>query len=135
MARDLGYGTVVEHWPTRADVYVESLPPFCLEVQLRPTGFVARTRARRDRGARVCWLIRDGLGAAGAREALARAQAVRFRVIGEGRRIAQPWLDPPGSVVDAGARIEVFGGIAARPAVGSGRASLGSARAVWSSRS
>lgn len=127
IARNLGYSAVVEHWPTCADVYVLSSPPFCLEIQLGATGFAARTHARQDRGARVCWLIRDGLGAPGANEALAKAQAVRFRVVTEGRRVVQPWRSPPGSALDVGARIEVFGG--SRPALKacSRRASRGSA--------
>jgi hypothetical protein len=70
IARDLGYGAVVEHWPTRADVHVESSPPFCLEIQLRSTSFDSRTRARENRGARVCWLIRDSLNSPSAMEAL-----------------------------------------------------------------
>ena len=39
---------------------------------------------------------------------LARVQAVRFRVVGEGRRIVQPWCDPPGSALETSTRIEVF---------------------------
>jgi hypothetical protein len=116
IARDLGYDAVVEHWPTRADVYVLSSPPFCLEIQLRPTGFGVRTRARRGAGAGICWLIRDSLNTPGATEALSRAQAVRFRVVDEGHRVVQPWRDPPDGAANGGARIEVFGRIAARPA-------------------
>ena len=57
----------------------------------------------------MAWALR------GVDEALAKAQAVRFWVVGEGRRVVQPWRSPPGSALDVGARIEVFGGIAARP--------------------
>ena len=64
---------------------------------------------------RVCWLIRDGLNTPSANEALARAQAVRFRVVDDSRRVAQPWRDPPGSVLADGLYIEVFMAIAARP--------------------
>lgn len=115
IARDLGYSAIVEHWPTRSDVYVESSPPFCLEIQLRSTRFAARTQARKNQGARVCWLIRDGLNTPGADEALARAQAVRFRVVDGNRRVAQPWGDPAGSVLADSPRIEVFMPIATRP--------------------
>ena len=87
IARDLGYSAVVEHWPTHADVYIQSAPPFCLEIQLGSTRFEARTRARESRGARVCWLIRDGLNTPSANEALAMAQAVRFRVVDDSRRV------------------------------------------------
>ena len=115
MARDLGYSAVVEHWPTHADVYIESAPPFCLEIQLGSTSFEARTRARESRGARVCWLIRYGLNTPSANEALAMAQAVRFRVVDDSRRVAQPWRDSPGSALADGAYIEVFMAVAARP--------------------
>jgi len=115
IVRDLGYIAVVEHWPTYADVYVESSPPFCLEVQLKPTSFDARTRARQNHGARVCWLIRDSLNTPGASETLARGQAVRFRVVDGSRRVAQPWHDTPGSVLADSPRIEVFMAIATRP--------------------
>ncbi len=115
IARDLGYSAVVEHWPTRADVYVESSPPFCLEIQLRSTSFTARTQARGSHGASVCWLIRDGLDTPSANEALARAQAVRFRVVDGNRRLAEPWHDPPGSGPANDPRVEVFKAIVTRP--------------------
>ena len=109
------FSAVVEHWPTRADIYIESSPPFCLEIQPRSTSFEARTRARESRGARVCWLIRDGLNTPSANGGGGRAQAVRFRVIDDRRRVAQPWRDPHGSVRADSAHIEVFMAIAARP--------------------
>jgi hypothetical protein len=115
IVRDLGYGAIVEHWPTRADVYVESSPLFCLEIQLRSTTFAARTQVRESRGARACWLIRDGLNAPSANEALARAQAVRFRVVDNSRRVTQPWRDPPESVLADRSHIEVFSAIVTRP--------------------
>jgi hypothetical protein len=115
IVRDLGYRAVVEHWPTRADVYVESSPPFCLEIQLRSTSFHGRTQARENRGARVCWLIRDSLNTPSANEALARAQAVRFRVVDDSRRLVQPWCDSPGNVMAYSPHIEVFMAIAAPP--------------------
>lgn len=46
IAPGLGYRAVVEHWPPRADVYVGSSAPFCIEIQLGPTPFDARTRVR-----------------------------------------------------------------------------------------
>ncbi len=115
IARNLGYTAVVEHWPTRADVYVESSPPFCLEIQLGSTSFDTRTRARENRGAKVCWLIRDSLNARSANEALTRVQAVRFQVIDGSRRIAQPWCDSAGGVVSDTPRVVVFGTIATPP--------------------
>ncbi len=115
IARNLGYTAVVEHWPTRADVYVESSPPFCLEIQLRSTSFGMRTRARENRGAKVCWLIRDSLNAPSANEVLTRAQAVRFQVIDGSRRVAQPWRGSPGGAVFGTPRVMVFGTIAAPP--------------------
>ncbi len=115
IVRALGYSAVVEHWPTYADVYVESLPPFCLEIQLRSTRFAARTQVRESYGAKVCWLIRDGLNTPSAIEALARAQAVRFRVVDNNRRVTQPWHDPPGSVLADRSHIEVFMAIVTRP--------------------
>jgi hypothetical protein len=115
IARSLGYTAVVEHWRTRADVYVESSPPFCLEIQLRSTSFDTRTRARENHGAKVCWLIRDSLNTPSANEALTRAQAVRFQVIDGSRRVAQPWCDSASSVVSGTLRVMVFGTIAAAP--------------------
>jgi hypothetical protein len=115
IVRGLGYSAVVEHWPTYADVYVESSPPFCLEIQLRSTSFDLRTQARENRGAKVCWLIRDSLSTSSANRALARVQAVRFRVVDGSRRVAQPWRDPPASAPAGISRIEVFAAIAARP--------------------
>ncbi len=115
IVRNLGYTAVVEHWPTRADVYVESSPPFCLEIQLKSTSFDTRTRARKNHGAKVCWLIRDSLNTPSANEALTRAQAVRFQVIDGSRRVAQPWRDSPSGVVSDTPRVVVFGTIAAPP--------------------
>jgi hypothetical protein len=53
MARDLGYDVTREHPQTRADVFVHE-PSYCLEVQLRPTSFQGRTKARQAWGAQVC---------------------------------------------------------------------------------
>ena len=43
------------------------------------------------------------------------AQAVRFRVVDDSRRVTQPWRDSPGSALADGVYIEVFMAIAARP--------------------
>ena len=48
-------------------------------------------------------------------EALARAQAVRFRIVDNNRRVAQPWHDSPGSAPADSPHIEVFTAIATRP--------------------
>jgi hypothetical protein len=63
----------------------------------------------------VCWLIRDSLNTPSAMEALARAQAVRFRIVDNNRRVAQPWHDSPGSAPADSPHIEVFTAIATRP--------------------
>ena len=54
---------------------------FCLEVQLNPTQFRMRTKVREAKGAKVCWLIREGLDSEKALKALFGLPAVRFRVV------------------------------------------------------
>jgi hypothetical protein len=59
-ADKLGYTATPEHAPSHADVFVYQAS-FCLEVQLHPTQFRKRTKAREAKGLNVCWLIREGL--------------------------------------------------------------------------
>lgn len=117
MARQLGYTATPEHPPTRADVFVHE-PSYCLEVQLRPTQFRRRTAARQNKGASVCWLIREGLDSCEARTALFRQPAVRFRIADrddpKGRLLA-PWDYPDDAGLAQRACLQVFGTVAHAP--------------------
>jgi len=81
IASKLGYNATPEHAPTHADVFVHEAS-FCLEIQLNPTQFRKRTAVREAKGAKVCWLIREGLDSEKALKALFGLPAVRFRVVG-----------------------------------------------------
>ena len=59
IAKILGYTATLEHAPAYADVFVRDVS-FCLEVQFNPTQFRQRTKSREGKGAKVCWLIREG---------------------------------------------------------------------------
>lgn len=109
----LGYTATPEHAPTRADVFVHE-PAYCLEVQLRPTQFRKRTKAREAKDAKVCWLIREGLDTETARKALFGLPAVRFRVVDQRKpgRLVAPWDTPEDRSVMRHARLEVFAGAA-----------------------
>jgi hypothetical protein len=113
MAQSLGYTATPEHAPTRADVFVHE-PSYCLEVQLRPTQFRKRTKAREAKDAKVCWLIRQGLDTETARKALFGLPAVRFRVIdrSEPGRVLAPWDQPENRSLGRHARLEVYGTVA-----------------------
>jgi hypothetical protein len=113
IATSLGYTAIPEHPPTRADVFVSECS-FCLEVQLRPTQFRKRTAQREAKGARVCWLIREGLDTEKARKALFGLPAVRFRVVdgSERRRLVTPWDGADQHTSLESARLELFGTIA-----------------------
>jgi hypothetical protein len=76
IAEQLGYKATPEHAPTHADVFVHEAS-YCLEVQLRGTPFRQRTKMREEAGAKVCWLIREGLDSEKALKALRLIQAVR----------------------------------------------------------
>ncbi|HXD26402.1 MAG TPA: hypothetical protein VN609_10755, partial [Propionibacteriaceae bacterium] len=60
IAERLGYTATPEHAPTHADLFVHEVS-YCLEVQLKPTQFRQRTAAREAKGAKMCWLIRQGV--------------------------------------------------------------------------
>jgi hypothetical protein len=109
----LGYKATPEHVPTHADVFVHEAS-FCLEVQLNPTQFRLRTKVREARGAKVCWLIREGLDTEKALKALFGLSAVRFRVVDrdEPGRLLAPWDDPSNRDLAHQARLQVFGTIA-----------------------
>jgi hypothetical protein len=116
IAQKLGYKATPEHAPTHADVFVHEAS-FCLEVQLNPTQFRRRTKVREATGAKVCWLIREGLDSEKARKALFGLPAVRFRVIDRddlGRPVA-PWDHPTDHGLAHRARLQVFGTIARAP--------------------
>jgi hypothetical protein len=83
-------------------------------LQLRSTSFRKRTAQRIAKGARVCWLIREGLDTEKARKALFGLPAVRFRVLdGDERgRPAAPWDEPDNHELSEQAHLQVFGTVA-----------------------
>ncbi|MBO0782969.1 MAG: hypothetical protein J2P37_29495 [Ktedonobacteraceae bacterium] len=87
---------------------------YCLEVQLRPTQFRQRTASREGKGAKVCWLIREGLDTEQARKALFGLPAVRFRVVDEANpaQLVTPWTEPDNHLPSEHARVQVFGTVA-----------------------
>ncbi|ORW11059.1 MULTISPECIES: hypothetical protein [Mycobacterium] len=100
ICRQLGYTAVPEHWPTRADVYVETTKT-ALEVQQRPTAFAKRTAARARHGAcQTIWLLSHDARGDSVERALFGLPAVRFKIvdlrrIGPDRTIEfEPWTDP-----------------------------------------
>ncbi|EUA17560.1 hypothetical protein I553_10618 [Mycobacterium xenopi 4042] len=100
ICRRLGYEAVPEHWPTRADVYVETTKT-ALEVQQRPTAFAKRTAARARHGAcQTIWLLSHDARGDSVERALFGLPAVRFKIvdlrrIGPDRTIEfEPWTDP-----------------------------------------
>ena len=113
IANSLGYTSTPEHPPTRADVFVHECS-YCLEVQLRSTQFRKRTSQREAKGAKVCWLIREGLDTEKARKALFGLPAVRFRVVdgSERGRLITPWNHPDKYELAEQARLQVFGTVA-----------------------
>jgi hypothetical protein len=90
---------------------------FCLEVQLNPTQFRKRTKVREATGARICWLIREGLDTEKALKALFGLAAVRFRVIDrdDPGRLLTPWDRRTNHDLAHRARLQVFGTIAYPP--------------------
>ncbi|WP_157935282.1 hypothetical protein [Mycobacteroides abscessus] len=100
ICRQLGYETTVEHWPTRADVYVQDTKT-ALEVQQRPTKFAKRTATRTKNGAvQTIWLLSHDANEPPVRSALFEVPAARFKVIdtrqtGSTRAIEfAPWKAP-----------------------------------------
>jgi hypothetical protein len=113
IATRLGYTATAEHAPTKADVFVHEAS-FCLEIQLNATQFRLRTATREAKGAKVCWLIREGLDSEKTLKALFGLPAVRFRVVDKldpGRLLA-PWQHPSERDLARRARLEVFATIA-----------------------
>ena len=117
IATSLGYTATPEHAPTRADVFVHE-PSFCLEVQLRSTQFRKRTTAREAKGARVCWLIREGLDTEKARKAVFGLPAVRFRIVDRSKRgrLLALWDEPDNHKLAEQAQLQVFATVAVAPA-------------------
>jgi hypothetical protein len=113
IASKLGYNATPEHAPTRADVFVHEAS-FCLEIQLNPTQFRKRTEVREAKGAKVCWLIREGLDSEKALKALFGLPAVRFRVVDrdEPGRLVTPWDHPGDRDLAHRVRLEVFATVA-----------------------
>jgi len=109
----LGYTATPEHAPTHADLFVHEVS-YCLEVQLKPTQFRQRTAAREAKGAKVCWLIREGVDSEKARKALFGLPAVRFRVVDkdDSGRLLAPWDHPTERDLARRARLEVFATVA-----------------------
>ena len=116
IAEQLGYTATPEHAPTHADVFVHEAS-YCLEVQLRGTPFRQRTKMREQAGAKVCWLIREGLDSEKALQALFGLPAVRFRVVDrdDPGHLLLPWEDPSDRRLARRARLQVFGTVAYRP--------------------
>ena len=112
----LGYNTTPEHAPTHADVFVHDVS-FCLEVQLNQTQFRRRTKVREAKGAKVCWLIREGLDSDKVIKALFGLPAVRFRVVDldEPGRLLTPWDHPGDRDLARRARLQMFGTVAYPP--------------------
>jgi hypothetical protein len=112
----LGYTATPEHAPTHADVFVDEVS-YCLEVQLHPTQFRKRTKVREAMGAKVCWLIREGLDSEKAVKALFCLPAVRFRVVDKDNpgRLVAPWDHPAERYLARRARLDVFATIAHAP--------------------
>lgn len=75
---------------------------------------------REAKGAKVCWLIREGLDTEKALKALFGLPAVRFRVVDrdEPGRLVAPWDHPADRNVGRRARLEVFATIAHTPGAG-----------------
>ena len=113
IASRLGYKATPEHAPTHADVFVHEAS-LCLEIQLNPTQFRRRTGVREAKGAKVCWLIREGLDGEKALKALFGLPAVRFRVVDrdEPGRLVTPWDHPGDRDLAHRARLEVFATVA-----------------------
>lgn len=91
----LGWAAVPEDPVTFADVWVPDAS-LALEVQLRRTDTVGRTRARLQAGAAaVVWFIGSDVAV---RKALFHAPAVRFDVVAadDANRPVTPWSDPAG---------------------------------------
>jgi hypothetical protein len=116
IASKLGYNATPEHAPTHTDVFVHEAS-FCLEIQLNPTQFRKRTAVREAKGAKVCWLIREGLDTEKALKALFGLPAVRFRVVDRDHpgHLLTPWEDPTDRRLARRARLQVFGTVAYRP--------------------
>lgn len=116
IAGKLGYNATPEHAPTHADVFVHEAS-FCLEIQLNPTQFHRRTAVREAKGAKVCWLIREGLDSEKAVRALFGLPAVRFRVVdwASPGRLLTPWDHPGDRDLIRRARLEMFATIAHAP--------------------
>jgi hypothetical protein len=108
-----GYNATPEHAPTHADVFMHEAS-FCLEIQLNPTQFRKRTAVREAKGAKVCWLIREGLDSEKALKALFGLPAVRFRVVDRANagRLLAPWDHAGDRDLAHRARLEVFATIA-----------------------
>lgn len=113
IAEELGYTATPEHALTHADVFVHEVS-FCLEDQLNPTQFRQRTKVREATGAKVCWLIREGLENEKALKALFGLPAVRFRVVDgdDPGRLVAPWADSSNRDLAHRVRLLVFGTIA-----------------------
>ncbi|ORW12231.1 hypothetical protein AWC14_01195 [Mycobacterium kyorinense] len=112
ICRQLGYTAVPEHWPTRADVYVETTKT-ALEVQQRPTAFAKRTVARARHGAgQTIWLLSHDARGDSVEQALFGLPAARFKVgdlrrIGRDRAIEfEPWTNP--AALDEFAAVDVW---------------------------
>lgn len=132
IARHLGYEAIAEHPDTRADVFVYG-PRYCLEVQLRSTGFHSRTASRQAKRGQVCWWIVEGPDTKALTRALFSLPAVRFRVIDKDRAHRgplAPWLDPNNRDTAFRARLQVFGTIA-HPPIRDKRAEYSNTHSTW----
>ncbi len=88
---ELGYESMQEH--AYADVWVNSTPPWAIEVQKWATNFAVRSAARRASGANVLWLLPESASSKKVGRDLFRHPAVRIRVLRRGSRTeeAKPW--------------------------------------------
>lgn len=112
ICRQLGHSATAEHWPTRADVYVNTTKT-ALEVQQRRTEFAERTATRIKHGAsQTIWMLSHDARDPQCDNALFTLPAVRFKVV-DARRTDntrtiefEPWTDP--AALNEYATIDIF---------------------------
>ncbi|WP_157085715.1 hypothetical protein [Devriesea agamarum] len=93
LCRDIGYRAILEHHESRADVWVESIPPLAIEIQRWKTNFKDREEKRKELGAQVLWLIPEDADKEAGQQ-LFRHPAARIRVSEREnrRKEARPWV-------------------------------------------
>lgn len=101
LCEDLGHPSLLEHYASRSDVWVENVTPgpgvpgkpLAIEVQRWSTRFAERTQRRQDLGATVLWMFPESAKSGAATQALFEFPSVRIRVMrADNRRVSvTPW--------------------------------------------